>query len=219
MDIPLILATRIDLREIDKEAHNIDILFRYPLEFYEATLKYSHPKDVEEHMELVSHRLGSIFQYGGFGFTHDTTNISEGPLTSSYKTLKTMMDKIEAQLRLGKLIRAVDENDVACKVLERHFLPDILGNLRAFSKQNIRCPSCNTIYRRVPLKGKCPKCGGKLTLTVHKKSVEKYLNISKELAERYDLPNYAKQRLILVEKSIRSLFPEEEKPKTLFDFT
>ncbi|RLF58810.1 MAG: hypothetical protein DRN25_04785, partial [Thermoplasmata archaeon] len=103
--------------------------------------------------------------------------------------------------------------------LERHFLPDILGNLRAFSKQNIRCPSCNTIYRRVPLKGKCPKCGGKLTLTVHKKSVEKYLNISKELAERYDLPNYAKQRLILVEKSIRSLFGEERKVmRNLFDF-
>jgi len=219
MDIPLILATRIDPREIDKEALNIDILFRYPLEFYEATLRYLHPKNVEEHMELVSHRLGSVFQYGGFGFTHDTKDISEGPLKSSYKTLKTMMDKIEAQLRLGKLIRAVDEGDVACKVLERHFLPDILGNLRAFSKQNIRCPSCNTIYRRVPLKGRCPKCGGKLTLTVHKKSVEKYLNISKELAERYDLPNYAKQRLILVEKSIRSLFPDEEKPKTLFDFT
>ena len=219
MDIPLILSTRIDPREIDKEAHNIDVVFRYPLEFYEATLKFLHPRDVEEHMDMVARRLGSYLQYGAFGFTHDTRDISEGPVESSYKKLKMMMDKIEAQLRLAKLIRAVDEGDVACKVLERHFLPDILGNLRAFSKQNIRCASCNTVYRRMPLKGVCPKCGSKLTLTVHRKSVEKYLAISKELAKRYDLPDYERQRLLLIEKSIRSLFTEDRSKKTLLDFT
>ena len=218
MDVPLILATKIDPREIDKEAHNIDALFRYPLDFYEATLKFSHPKEVEEIMDLVSHRLGTFLQYGHLGFTHDTKNISEGPRTSAYKTLDTMMEKIDAQLRLGKLIRAVDESDVARKVLEKHFLPDILGNLRAFSKQSIRCPSCNTIYRRIPLKGICPRCGGKLTLTVHKKSVEKYLDISKSLADKYNLPRYARQRLLLVEKSIRSLFGEEKRVRNLFDF-
>jgi len=219
MDIPLILSTRIDPREIDKEAHNIDVMFRYPLEFYEATLKFLHPKDIEKYMDTVAHRLGSYLQYGAFGFTHDTRDISEGPVESSYKKLKTMMDKIDAQLRLAKLIRAVDEGDVACKVLEKHFLPDILGNLRAFSKQNIRCASCNTVYRRMPLKGVCPKCGSKLTLTVHKKSVEKYLDISKELAKRYDLPDYERQRLLLVEKSIKSLFTEDKSRKTLLDFT
>ncbi len=219
MDLPLLIATHIDPREVDKEAHNVDTLFRYPIEFYNSTLLHKNPKEVKSIMGLVSSRLGKPTQYEGFGFTHDTSNISEGPPASSYKTLKTMMDKIEAQLRLAFKIRAVDDGDVASKVIERHFLPDILGNLRAFSKQSVRCPICNTVYRRVPLKGVCPKCGGKLTLTVHKKSVEKYLELSKELSERYDLPDYARQRIALVEKSIKSLFTNDRvRITTLSDF-
>jgi len=130
-----------------------------------------------------------------------------------------MMDKMNAQLNLAAKIRAVDEADVAYKVIERHFLPDILGNLRAFSKQSVRCPSCNITYRRPPLQGCCAKCGGKLTLTVHEKSVKKYLEISKEIADRYHLPPYACQRIKLVEKSIDSLFMSDKvKTTKLTDF-
>jgi DNA polymerase II large subunit len=216
MDLPLVVTTQIDPTEIDKEAHNMDTLFRYPLEFYEATLFHKHPKEFANLMEIVASKLDKS---PNFGFTHDTSDISEGPAASAYKTLKTMMDKIEAQLRLAGIIRAVDEADVVCKVIERHFLPDILGNLRTFSRQTIRCPLCNTIYRRAPLKGVCQKCGGKLTLTVHKKSVEKYLELAKDLSTRYNLPDYAIQRVVLVEKSIKSLFSNERiKTTKLSDF-
>jgi DNA polymerase II large subunit len=170
-------------------------------------------------MGLVSSRLGSELQYEKFGFTHDTVDISEGPKTSNYKTLKTMMDKMNAQLNLAAKIRAVDEADVAYKVIEKHFLPDILGNMRAFSKQSVRCPTCNIIYRRPPLQGVCTKCGGKLTLTVHEKSVKKYLEISKEIAKRYNISPYARQRIKLVEKSIDSLFMSDKvKTTKLTDF-
>jgi DNA polymerase II large subunit len=219
MDLPLILTTRIDPAEVDKEAHNVDTLARYPLDFYEATLRHEHSKELESLMNLVSSRLDSEFQYEKFAFTHDTNNISEGPKTSNYKTLKTMMDKMNAQLSLAAKIRAVDEADVAYKVIERHFLPDILGNMRAFSKQSVRCPTCNIAYRRPPLKGVCTKCGGKLTLTVHEKSVKKYLEISKEIAQRYNISPYAQQRIKLVEKSIDSLFMSDKvKTTKLTDF-
>ncbi len=219
MDLPLILTTRIDPSEVDKEAHNVDTLARYPLDFYEATLKHEHPKELESVMDLVASRIGYKLQYEQFGFTHDTDNISDGPKMSTYKTLKTMMDKMNAQLNLAAKIRAVDEADVAYKVIERHFLPDILGNLRAFSKQSVRCPTCNITYRRPPLQGCCAKCGGKLTLTVHEKSVKKYLEISKEIADRYNLPPYARQRIKLVEKSIDSLFMSDKvKTTKLTDF-
>jgi len=219
MDLPLILTTRIDPSEVDKEAHNVDTMARYPLDFYEATLQHENPKELEPIMDLVSSRLGTELQYEQFGFTHDTDDISAGPKMSSYKTLKTMMDKMNAQLNLAAKIRAVDEADVAYKVIERHFLPDILGNLRAFSKQSVRCPICNITYRRVPLKGICTKCGGKLILTVHEKSVKKYLEISKEVAEKYNISPYSRQRIKLVEKSINSLFVSDKvkKPK-LTDF-
>jgi len=219
MDLPLILTTRIDPSEVDKEAHNLDTLGRYPLEFYEATLRHEHSKNLEPKMGLVASRLGTELQYEQFGFTHDTKDISEGPHESLYKTLKTMMDKMNAQLSLAAKIRAVDEADVAYKVIERHFLPDILGNLRAFSKQSVRCPLCNTTYRRIPLQGSCTKCQGKLTLTVHEMSVKKYLEISKEIAVKYHLPAYAQQRIALVEKSIDSLFKSDKVKNTkLTDF-
>ncbi len=219
MDLPLILTIRIDPTEVDKEAHNVDTLATYPLEFYEATLRHEHSKELESVMGLVASRLGSELQYEKFGFTHDTDNISDGPKQSSYKTLKTMMDKMNAQLNLAAKIRAVDEADVAYKVIERHFLPDMLGNMRAFSKQSVRCPSCNLTYRRPPLKGACSKCGGKLTLTVHEKSVKKYLEISKEIALRYNISPYAQQRIKLVEKSIDSLFMSDKMKTTkLTDF-
>ncbi len=217
MDLPLILTTRLDPSEVDKEAHNVDTLARYPLDFYKSTLKHVHSKELESIMDTVSSRIGSKFQYEDFCFTHDTVDISAGPKMSNYKTLKTMMDKMNSQLDLGAKIRAVDVADVAYKVIERHFLPDILGNLRAFSKQSVRCPSCNITYRRPPLKGVCTKCGGKLTLTVHEKSVKKYLEISKEIAQRYNIPNYARQRITLVEKSIDSLFMSDKIRSTKLD--
>jgi DNA polymerase II large subunit len=217
MDLPLILTTRLDPAEVDKEAHNLDTLARYPLEFYNATLRHAQSKELEPIMGLVSQRIGTEKQYESFSFTHDTTDISEGPKESTYKTLKTMMDKMNVQLNLAAKIRAVDEADVAYKVIERHFLPDILGNLRAFSKQSVRCPQCNTTFRRIPLQGICIKCGGKLTLTVHEMSVKKYLEISQNISEKYNLPMYARQRITLVEKSINSLFRSDRIHNTRLD--
>jgi DNA polymerase II large subunit len=69
----------------------------------------------------------------------------------------------------------------------------------------------------MPLLGKCNKCNGKLILTVHEKSVKKYLEISKEIAEKYHIPSYANQRIKLVEKSINSLFISDKIKKTKID--
>ena len=219
MDAPLVLTTRINPDEIDKEAHNLDVLPRYPLEFFEATRRYSNPKDVEKVMDLVAGRIGEKGQYEGFGFTHDTKNIGEGPPQSAYKTLKTMMDKMDGQLSLARKIRAVDTDDVVARVINNHFLPDMIGNLKRFSTQQVRCTKCNRKFRRVPLSGKCPYCGGNLTLTVHEGSVKKYLEVSKEVVESYAISNYTKQRIRLVEGAIASLFENEKvKECTLEDF-
>ena len=214
MDAPLILTTRINPLEVDEEVHNLDMLPRYPLTFYQATLRQAHPKDVEEKMRLVSTCLGTKDQYEGFYFTHQTSDIASGPLVSAYKTLESMEDKIRAQLELAKKIRAVDENDVASKLISSHFLRDLVGNMRTFSKQSFRCLNCNAKYRRVPLQGKCLKCGGKLTLTVHELSIKKYLDIAKELTQDYEVPFYLKQRLKLIEANLDSMFEKGRTKKT-----
>jgi DNA polymerase II large subunit len=169
-------------------------------------------------MDMVGGRIGSVLQYEGFGFTHDTRSIAEGPEESAYKTLETMIDKMNAQIELAKKIRAVDETDVVYRVITRHFLPDMIGNLKSFSSQQLRCTKCNAKYRRIPLRGKC-YCGNDLTLTVHEKSVKKYLEITKEISEKFGLPLYTQQRIALIEGSIKSLFENDRVKKCkLTDF-
>lgn len=219
MDAPLVLTTRLDPNEIDKEAHNVDCLREYPLEFYYAAMEMKEPKEMEKKMDLIAGRIGTPDQYEHLGFTHDTHDISDGPKYSAYTTLETMMDKMDAQLMLGKKIRAVDEKDVATRVLNKHFLPDMIGNLRSFSTQTVRCTKCGEKYRRMPLAGKCTKCGNGLTLTVHEASVKKYLEISKTIGEKYGLDTYTRERIEILEMSMDSVFNNDKVKKCkLSDF-
>ncbi|MGB3907358.1 MAG: DNA polymerase II large subunit [Methanomethylovorans sp.] len=214
MDAPLVLTTRLDPSEVDKEAHNIDVCAYYPLEFYEATLKYTNPKELESKMDLVSGRLGTPLQYDNFMFTHDTSDIARGPPVSAYKTLGSMVEKMDAQLALADKIRAVDASDVAERVLVSHFLPDLFGNLRAFSRQSTRCIKCDEKFRRPPLTGVCPKCGGRVILTVHEGSVKKYLEVSRKVAADYNVSSYTRQRIELIGLDIRSLFDNDKSKQT-----
>jgi DNA polymerase II large subunit len=203
---------------VDKEAHNVDLLWEYPLEFYHASMQYKHPKEIEERMDLVGGRIGSMLQFEGFGFTHDTRDISEGPKDSAYKTLETMMDKMNAQLELARKIRAVDAQDVVTRVINKHFLPDMIGNLKSFSAQKLRCTKCGAKYRRIPLSGKC-YCGNNLILTVHEKSVKKYLEVTKEMGTKYGISNYTQQRIAIIEEQMNSLFENDKIKKCkLTDF-
>jgi DNA polymerase II large subunit len=67
--------------------------------------------------------------------------------------------------------------------------------------------------------GKCPECGGALTLTVYRGGIEKYLEVADQLIKKYELPSYYSQRLSMVQEEINSLF-EGKKPRqvSLKDF-
>jgi DNA polymerase II large subunit len=224
MDAPLVLMTYINPNEIDKEAQNVDILSSYPLEFYRSAENYTAPKELESIMETVSQRLGTPGQLENFGFMYDTDDINVGPVETAYTRLGHMEEKMEAQLELATQIRAVDESQVAAKVIEKHFLPDMIGNLRQFSKQRFRCPKCRAKHRRIPLRGVCTRrkpdgkiCGNKLTMTVHEGGVKKYLEVSKDVAERFKVPKYTHQRILLNEKAINSTFQNDKVKKITLD--
>ena len=219
MDAPLVMSSRIDPSEIDDEAHNMDVVRRYPLEFYEATREMADPEAVEDRIRLGEDSLGTDDEYRGFDHTHDTTDIAMGPDLSAYKTLGDMMEKMDAQLELARKLRAVDETDVAERVIEYHFLPDIIGNLRAFSRQETRCLDCGEKYRRMPLSGDCRECGGRVNLTVHEGSVSKYVDTAIEVAERFGCRPYTKQRLYVLEDALESVFEDDtNKQSGIADF-
>lgn len=216
MDAPLVISTVLDPKEVDDEVHKMEIIYHYPLEFYRKTWEHANPSDVN--IKTVSSILDSN-PYSGLGFTHDTGDINGPVIQSRYVELKTMKEKVDAQLKVAEKIRAISESEVAELVINSHLLRDTYGNLRAFVKQKFRCVKCNKSYRRLPLIGKCTNCGGKLLLTVSEGSVRKYLEISTELAEKYNLPDYLKQRLVLLKREIDSLFTNDlSKQVGLADF-
>ncbi len=215
MDAPLYVIPVLTPSEVDKEAHNVDVMPRYPPEFYRLCWEGADPSEYGALIDTIGRRLGTEAQFQGFSYTHGCSDINMGSHHGAYNTLRTMLDKLESQLELSEKVRAVDAEAVAEKVLTSHFMKDIVGNLRAYTSQKFRCIKCNRKYRRPPLKGACVRCGGDITMTVHKGGIEKYLKPAMELVERYQLNDYYADRLKLVWDEISSLFPgeEEEEPE------
>ena len=240
MDAPLVLTTRLNPTEVDKEALNVDSGWYYERDFYEATQDCPHPKSIANRVDFVERRLESIAAVRGYGFTHDCASISSGPNLSAYKTLDTMIDKMNGQLDLGHRLRAVDVRKVASSVIRSHFLPDLRGNLNAFARQKVRCLKCAHSYRRMPIAGKCIQqskasnagfgslgisksqgdlCNGNLALTVSEGAVRKYIKVTQHVMEKYGVDTYTKQNVEWLANSTDSLFQNDRsKQMSLADF-
>ena len=207
-DAPLVLTSKLIPKEVDDMVFDLDVAWQYPLALYQNALEYKEPSSVK--IPRMGDYLGTPRQYEGFGFTHPTADINYGVRCSAYKSLPTMVEKVQGQMELAEKIRAVDQTDVARLVIERHFIRDLKGNLRKFSSQQFRCVDCNMKFRRPPLAGHCWKCQGKILFTIPEGSIVKYLDISLKLAEKYNVSPYLRQNLELTKMRIESIFGKEE---------
>ena len=215
-DAPLTITTLLDLGEVDDEVYDMDIVFEYPKEFYEKTKETPFP--FELNIERVSDRLDKGNRYSDLGYTTETTDINSGVHLTTYKTAEDMIDKVMMQLELGEKLNCVDEKMVAYKILSSHFLKDIKGNLRTFFRQTFRCVKCNTIYRRPPLSGKCLKCKGNLVLTVSEGTISKYLEASRKIADKFNIPDYTKEQLEVIQNQLDNIFGKKAKQFSLSSF-
>jgi len=225
MDKPLVLTTRLNPSEVDKEAHNVDVSGRYPLSVYRAAAARKSPKEIEPLLDLVGHRLGTDRALSGYGFSHDTTAVAGGPVRSAYRDGRSMADMVERSVVLATQIRAVDVAEAVTLVLNAHFLPDVMGNLKSYATQRFRCKACETSYRRPPLTGRCTaerpgggRCDGELLSTVYEASVRKYLPLSQRLSEIEGITPYVRQRIRILGDSLQVLFPGATAQTTLDTF-
>ncbi|MBS3122770.1 DNA polymerase II large subunit [Candidatus Woesearchaeota archaeon] len=208
MDAPLVLTSLLNPAEVDDQVHGLDVTWQYPLELYEAAEQYKNPWDVK--IEQIKHRLGQETQYEQVGYTHPVSSINDGVLFSAYKSLPSMEEKLNGQMEIARMVRAVDEANVAELVITKHFIKDTKGNLRKFSQQQFRCVKCNEKFRRPPLRGICTKCGGKLIFTISEGSVLKYLDLSIKLSKDFNVSMYTRQTLDLLKNRIDSVFGKEK---------
>ncbi len=206
MDAPLILSVKVHPEEVDDEVHEMETVSSYGLKFYDDTFAGLAPPEIK--VEIVGNRLKSPTIFDGLMFTHSSSSraVADSPKQCVYTKLKTMQEKVEAQFRLMDKLESIDKADSAKRLIMSHFIPDLIGNLHSFSKQTFRCIACNAKYRRVPLLGVCPRCRGKLVLTISKGGIEKYLVMATDLADRYELEPYIRQRLALIREEIENVF-------------
>jgi len=206
MDAPLLLQPIILPKELQRQAHNFDCAAEYPLAFYEATLRREMPQNVLDLIDVVKKRLDKKEQYEGFRFTHYTNHLEIGRARSAYSILKTVTEKVEKQIELASLIRAVDPAVVVSSVLKTHLLRDIQGNLSAYTTQKFRCRRCGESFRRIPLQGICPICGDALLATITQNSIEKYVGLAARLISRFDVEEYLKMRFDVLMRELEELF-------------
>ncbi len=181
MDAPLLIQPIVLPHEVQRQAHNVDIDKKYPLEFYKYTWQGVKASDTSNLIEMLKNRIGEDKQFYDYGYTHHSNILISDVNRSAYSTLNTMREKLEMQISTANLINSVDTDEVISMVLTTHIIPDIMGNMRSYSSQSFRCNKCGEKYRRIPLFGKCLGCGNTLLQTVTRGSVEKYI----VLAERF----------------------------------
>ena len=171
-----------------------------------------------------------------FDFTHDTASCDQAPKNNPYNTLESMRQKTMMQFELGERLHAVDNKDQAGRLINRHLIRDMRGNLRAYGQQKVRCTKCGASYRRPPIAGKCITvvkknaenpltgeveditCDHKLILTVTQGAVAKYDNLMEEIIQKYGVDGYTDNLYHLVSSWVADTFSsgDEMKQETLF---
>jgi len=210
MDSPLLITSIVYPEEVDEQAHNLDIVDRYPLEFYRKAKNGAHVSTITRIIPTIRNYLERPEAFAGCRFTHPQSSLVTTVKESAYKKHSSMLGKIIGQIEIAERLSGVDVTLMVEKIMESHLLPDIVGNARAFFTQEFRCKRCGSKYRRPPIKGRCSNCGAELTQTVFRGAVEKYVELTQELLGKYVKNEYLREQALIAIESIRMMFSREE---------
>ena len=213
MDAPLLVQPLVLPHESQPQAHNLEVTKSLPLEFFESTLQQIKASDVTS-VEIIKSRLETERQFYDYFFTHSTSSLTTSKSRSAYSTLGSMLDKFDMQMKNAELIDVVNPSEIVSNVISTHLVPDIMGNLRAYARQNFRCTGCGKSFRRMPLIQTCV-CGHKLIPTITRGSVEKYLKLAKRLVDKYDVGEYQRGRIYALSDEIELVFGKSKGDQSL----
>ncbi len=213
MDAPLLVQPLVLPHESQPQAHNLEVTKFLPLEFFESTFNEIKASEINS-VDIIKSRLETERQFYDYFFTHPTSSLTTSKSRSAYSTLGSMLDKFDMQVKNADLIDAVNTSEIVSNVISTHLVPDIMGNLRAYARQNFRCTACGKSYRRMPLIQTCI-CGHKLIATITRGSVEKYLKLAKRLVEKYDVSEYQRGRIHALSDEIELVFGKNKGDQSL----
>ncbi|UCG03659.1 MAG: hypothetical protein JSW11_06655 [Candidatus Heimdallarchaeota archaeon] len=206
MDVPAIINLSDEWEETSVYASYDSILMN--LSFFNNLIE----NPLKE--ELLSYKMS--FLKPPLPISHNIDNVSRYNFENLFRESK-IVSKIETELRVLSRIRGVKEGEFVDDILVNDFLPKITTSMTRFFLQPVRCNTCNTTFRRVPLSN-CPVCHRRtIGLTLSEGWVLRYLQIVNQLKDQYnsDISEYCHSWVELVELNKRLLFEKGPRPTTL----
>ena len=206
MNVPIFIIPKINPRQIDKEAYNVEIVKQYPAEFYQGNFAGS--------IKLI----GTNKKYSeSYGYSYETNMISLGHTRNYYKDGASMADKVIKEIEIMNNIRGIDVTQIVEKIISTHMLPDIIGCARSYLKQEFKCRSCDISYRTMLFGGVCDICKEPLRVKLYPNSVRKYEKLIKAYAKKYAISPYLKERVMHAISEIDRLFPVTQNLFKIFE--
>jgi len=215
MDTPLLLQPILVPSEVDEQAHNFDVAYEYPREFYEKTQGSPAASSLASSIERIGSRLTNENQFHGYGFTHTTSALTIRKSRAAYSTLRALAEKVSKQIEVASKIEAVSTKEVVESIIRTHLIRDIMGNAKKYATQAFKCKKCGATIRRPPLSWACPTCGGEVKETLTQASVEKYVSLAQRLAREYNVDLYLRSRLDVIQRELDQLFQGRRKADQL----
>ena len=207
LDVPYIVNLSEDWKDISFYAKYKSI----PL-----NLMFYH--DLHENLKIEEHLTYNLTYLEPFHQkVHTIDNISHYKFENKFSESK-IITKIETELRILRRIRGVEEGEFVDSILENDFLEKITTSISRFFLQPVRCRTCNTTFRRVPLSKNCPICKRQtIGLTLSEGWVLRYLQIIEQLRDKYisDVSDYCQSWIELIELNKRLLFDRGPRPTRL----
>ena len=143
MDTPLLIQPIILPAEVDDQAHNFDVAWKYPLSLLPGDRILSRTlRRSPSLIETIRNRVNPQDQFYNYGFTHATSSITIKSPRSAYSTLNTLADKIAKQIEVAEKIEAVSARQVVESIIKTHLIRDIAGNMKKYSTQSFKCRAC-----------------------------------------------------------------------------
>ncbi|MBP2624810.1 MAG: DNA polymerase II large subunit [Nitrosopumilaceae archaeon] len=218
MDAPLLIQPLVIPHESQSQAHNLEVMKQYPTSFFKSTITKQKATDVKS-VDIIKSKLDTEKQFYGYHYTHNTSTLTVSKSRSAYTALSSMLDKFDLQIRNANIINSINTDEMISNLITTHIIPDIMGNLRAYTTQKFRCTSCGKKYRRVPLFF-CCSCGNNLIQTITRPTVEKYLSFAIKLTKKYSVGSYITNRILVLSEEIDLVFGKRSKIQSVIsDFT
>ena len=206
MSVPLNLTRNFYLDEVGMEILGRELYQDYYKGLLNNNLK-AYPVEFLKTLSRVGNQNSKYLSEEKYLFNTPGFKLNTESIQNMYKDAQSNSEKIDMVLKLQNLLPGIDQTDCIVGLIEGHLIPDIIGNMNAYFRQDLKCDHCSYVYHVEPLNLTCYNCKiGTLKFTVYPGMVQKYVPLILKLKGLVKLPSALDQRIRNLLNTLNSIF-------------